>query len=131
MKFGLLDGGKHAEYSGFDFIEISETFVTQGAFCFVADQFHRIYLVFVTRTFLNLNVIFYCRWVRPDLAPLSGMAILQLAIPTGFVVSRDHIEALYAQKVRALKRVRFRDNTLFTFWENVSINTLFFSQFVF
>ena len=48
------------------------------------------------------------------------MAFIVLEIPTGYVVSRDTIERMYAAGYRGLQRVRFRDNTLILFFDYVS-----------
>ena len=49
--------------------------------------------------------------------------MLAIEIPSGYVVARDSIEAVYNSHVPGLRRVRFRDNTIFTIWESVSNTT--------
>ena len=43
-----------------------------------------------------------------------------MEIPTGHVVARDSIEAVYRAKFPGVMRVRFRDQTLIIFFEYVS-----------
>jgi hypothetical protein len=63
----------------------------------------------------------YCvRWLREDIAPITGMITVQVEVPTGYVVNRDEIEKLYWAGVPGLRRVRFRDGTLIIFLEYVS-----------
>ena len=60
------------------------------------------------------------RWNRPDLDPEVGMTVINIEIPSGFVVARDSIEALYNKRIPGLKRVRFRGGTLIILYEYVS-----------
>jgi len=60
------------------------------------------------------------RWKRLDLSPVSGMANVIVEIPTGYIVSRDTIEQMYAANFTALKRVQFYLQKLITFFEYVS-----------
>lgn len=60
------------------------------------------------------------RWLRTDLAPRSGMTNVIVDVPTGYVVSRDTIEWMYRAGFPALKRVRFYQQQLITFFEYVS-----------
>lgn len=61
-----------------------------------------------------------CRWLRTDLSSVSGMANVIVEIPSGYVVGRDTIEWMYEAGFTALKRVRFYDQKLVTFFEYVS-----------
>lgn len=62
-----------------------------------------------------------CRWLRTDLAPTSGMANVIVEIPTGYIISRDTIEWMYTAGFVGLKRVRFYNQQLVTFFEYVSL----------
>jgi hypothetical protein len=59
-------------------------------------------------------------WARTDLQPESGMTFVEIVIPTGYMVTRDTIEKLYVSGIRGLKRVQFRMQSLFIFFESVS-----------
>ena len=48
------------------------------------------------------------------------MMILAMEIPTGHVVSRDSIEALYAAHIPGLREAQFRDQTFIIFFDHVS-----------
>ena len=54
---------------------------------------------------------------------MAGMTVVSVQVPTGFVVARDSIENLYRSGVPGLRRARFRDGTLHTLFENVSIGS--------
>ena len=58
--------------------------------------------------------------IGPDLDEIVGMTTLAIEIPTGYVVARDAIEAVYNSHVPGLKRVRFSNGVLYTLWESVS-----------
>ncbi len=51
---------------------------------------------------------------------MAGMTAMTIAIPTGFVVARDSLEAIYAAEYPGLRRARFRDGWLIILWQNVS-----------
>lgn len=59
------------------------------------------------------------RWLRTDLAPVTGMVAVQVEVPTGYGVNRDEIMKLYWSGVPGLRRVRFRDDTLIVLLEYV------------
>jgi len=65
------------------------------------------------------------RWTRPDISPISGMVNVIVGIPTGFIISRDTIEWMYASKIPGLQRVRFYNQQLITFFSHVCINESF------
>lgn len=58
-------------------------------------------------------------WLRTDIQPESGMTFAEIVIPTGYMVTRDAIEKLYASGIRGLKRVQFNMQSLFIFFETV------------
>ena len=58
--------------------------------------------------------------MRPDLAEQSGMTLVVMEIPSGYVISRDTIERMYAAGYRGLQRVRFYMNLLVLFFDHVS-----------
>lgn len=64
------------------------------------------------------------RFTRPDITTKTGMTIVQYEVPTGYVVSRDTIEAMYLAGIQGLRRIRFRDGFLITFFEYVNITPL-------
>ena len=60
------------------------------------------------------------RWIRPDIAPESGMANVIVGIPTGYIISRDTVEWMYRANFTGLQRVRFYNQKLITFFSHVS-----------
>jgi len=65
------------------------------------------------------------RWIRPDIAPESGMANVIVGIPTGYVISRDTVEWMYRANFTGLQRVRFYNQKLITFFSHVSAYHVF------
>lgn len=63
--------------------------------------------------------VLIARWLRTDLSPVSGMAVVILDIPTGYIISRDTIEWMYSAGFPGLKRVRFYEQQLIAFFEYV------------
>jgi hypothetical protein len=49
------------------------------------------------------------------------MTFLELDVPTGYVVARNVIEWMYIAGVPGLKRVQFREPTLYVFFEAVRL----------
>lgn len=74
---------------------------------------------------MEMNVCF--KWLRTDLAPVSGMANVIVEIPTGYIVSRDTVEWMYTAGFRALKRAQFYNQKLVTFFEYVAPEKTCFS----
>jgi hypothetical protein len=79
------------------------------------------------RNFSHMEMTICFRWKRPDISPVSGMANVIVEIPTGYVISRDTIEQMYAANYTALKRVRFYLQKLILFFEYVSQQRTCFS----
>ena len=69
--------------------------------------------------------VFVHSWIRPDLYNESGMTIIKVEMPTGFVVTRSAIERLYHSGVPGLRRARFCEQTLHVFVETVSVGCFF------
>ena len=69
--------------------------------------------------------IIFClfRWARPDLSPQSGLAVMEVELPTGFMIVRPTLDIMLANQPR-MKWNLFETsvNKLFMFFENVSFN---------
>lgn len=65
--------------------------------------------------------VLIARWLRTDLSPVSGMAVVIVDIPTGYIISRDTIEWMYSAGFPGLKRVQFYEQQLISFFEYVSV----------
>ena len=48
------------------------------------------------------------------------MTVFLIGIPSGYVVTRDTVEEMYARQTPYLRRIRFRGGTLITMWDMVS-----------
>lgn len=58
-------------------------------------------------------------WLRTDLKPDSGLSLVELQVPTGYMVTRDAIQKLYVSGIPGLKRAQFASPNLFVFFETV------------
>jgi len=74
-------------------------------------------LTFVSDSFV---IALTHRWTRPDIAAESGMANVIVGIPTGYVISRDTREWMYASNITGLQRILFINQKLITFFSHVS-----------
>lgn len=74
---------------------------------------------------MELSICF--KWLRTDLSPVSGMAVVIVDIPTGYIISRDTIEWMYSAGFPGLKRVQFYEQQLISFFEYVSPNRTCFN----
>jgi len=74
---------------------------------------------------MEMSVCF--KWLRTDLAPVSGMAVVVIDIPTGYIISRDTIEWMYTAGFPGMKRTQFYEQQLVTFFEYVPPNRTCFS----
>ena len=68
-----------------------------------------------------LTYFFIRSWLRTDLSPNAGMTNVIADIPTGYIISRDTIEWMYSAGFPGLRRVRFYEQQLITFFEYVSL----------
>ena len=61
------------------------------------------------------------RWARPDLSNHSGMAVLEVHVPTGYVITNDVLRA-YAQSgdVPTLRRAEAYDRKVVFYFDYVS-----------
>ena len=69
-------------------------------------------------------LIFLCnfRWVRPDIAPRSGAAIIEIDIPTGFYIRKQTLRKTMRRETRIpARRFRFTRQTVVLYLDYVSI----------
>ena len=66
--------------------------------------------------------VFMCRWARPDISETSGLAVLEVNIPTGYVITNDVLR-LYAQSgtVPTLRRAEQYGRKTVFYFDYVSI----------
>ena len=62
------------------------------------------------------------RWVRPDIAPCSGAAIIEIDIPTGFYIRKETLRKTMRRETRIpARRFRFTRQTVVLYLDYVSI----------
>ena len=66
------------------------------------------------------------RWARPDISNHSGMAVLEIHVPTGYVVTNDVLRA-YAQSgdVPVLRRAEAYGRKVVVYFDYVRRDTIF------
>ena len=73
------------------------------------------------KNFSIMQVTSCARWSRPDISNHSGMAVLEIDVPTGYVVTNDVLRA-YAQSgdVPLLRRAESYDRKVIFYFDYVS-----------
>ena len=84
-----------------------------------------LHLAFGTQFFLSILstflLYFFTRWARPDLAPRSGGAVLEIEIPTGFYVRKQTLRITVKGDRLPARRFRFTRQTVLFYMDFVSV----------
>ncbi len=99
------------------------------AFVQLINKIVRIYIY--TEFWVVLFFFSFLSWDRPDLGNVSGMTFHTVQLPTGYVVDRDEVERLYADRERypGMLRIKLFEWWLFFVFEWVSMKTGIYIMF--
>lgn len=74
-----------------------------------------------TVVWLKLLLDLFFRWTYIDESPRSGLAVLDIAIPTGYIMQQQNLDAYVLQKtVPNLQRARFFPGKLLFYFDYVT-----------
>lgn len=79
------------------------------------------------RLLINSDVCFlwliFCRWTYTEESPRSGLAVLDVTIPTGYIIQQQKLDAyVRSRNVRNLQRARFLEQKVVFYFEYVRIH---------
>lgn len=61
------------------------------------------------------------RWTNTDESIRSGMAVLDVSVPTGYMIQQQKLDAyILSQRVRNLQRARFQERKVLFYFDFVS-----------
>lgn len=72
---------------------------------------------------LLIKTVFWCfnRWTNLNESVRSGMAVLDITIPTGYIIQQQKLDAyILSQSVRNLQRARFQERKVLFYFNFVS-----------
>ena len=73
---------------------------------------------------MNFNVEHFLlnRWTRPDLREKTGMVVIEMDLPTGYIVMNNHLrEYVQSGVVPTLNRAEFYDKKIVFYLDYVSM----------
>lgn len=82
--------------------------------------------------FTTLQFLVYCpdfsknspfsRWTNTDESIRSGMAVLDVAVPTGYMIQQQKLDSyILSKRVRNLQRARYQERKVLFYFDYVSI----------
>lgn len=75
-------------------------------------------------------VIYYFRWNNVNESIRSGMAVLDVAIPTGYWIQQQKLDSyILSRRVRNLQRARYQEKNVLFYFDYVSFIKLNCSKF--
>ena len=74
--------------------------------------------------YMHMSLLFHLRrWKRPDIAPVTGLTVLEMHLPTGYMIINDVLR-LYVQSgvVPSLSRAEHYDRKVVFYFDYVSVH---------
>lgn len=73
-----------------------------------------------TDLYLNISALCFS-WINREESERSGMAILDVTIPTGYWIQQQKLDAyVLSNRVRNLKRAKYASNKVYFYFDYVS-----------
>lgn len=75
--------------------------------------------------FLILNLLFFS-WNNINESERSGMAVLDVTIPTGYIIQQQKLDAyILSKRVRNLQRAKFAEKKVLFYFDYVSLFSIY------
>lgn len=101
----------------------SKTLYHGGGVLLVSDRHFESALVESMHLFLKCFLWFASRWTNWNESVRSGLAVLDVTIPTGYIVQQQDLDAyIRSRQVRNLQRARFQERKVLFYFDFVSIS---------
>jgi hypothetical protein len=79
-------------------------------------------LVVFSYKFLCLSLFVFFRWTNIQESARSGMAVLDVAIPTGYIIQQQKLDwYIRSRQVRNLQRARYLERKVLFYFDYVSV----------
>lgn len=76
----------------------------------------------VSKKFSSFNFSSFSRWNNVNESIRSGMAVLDVAIPTGYIIQQQKLDSyILSKRVRNLQRAKFAEKKVLFYFDFVSI----------
>lgn len=73
-------------------------------------------------------IFFFIRWSNINESERSGLAVLDVTIPTGYIIQQQRLDAyILSQRVRNLQRARFQERKVLFYFDYVSFYNYFYT----
>lgn len=71
---------------------------------------------------LDLNTCLINSWTMTEESPRSGLAVLEVGIPTGYMIQQQRLDSyVLSRSVRTLQRAKYQPDKLLFYFDYVSV----------